>query len=65
LEIYYEDFADWDKMIEKITSFLKVSNANLPATLKKLNPENLNDMIENYEEFLKWIHQKNYEQYLL
>ncbi|SFP98948.1 sulfotransferase [Parafilimonas terrae] len=60
IKIRYEDFAEWDATINKIASFLQVSQTVVTAGAKKLNPDALQDMIENYTEVETWLKQNNY-----
>ena len=63
IKIRYEDFADWDATINKIASFLHVSQTAVTAGAKKLNPDALEDMIENYIEVETWLKQNNYAEF--
>ena len=60
LKVRYEDFTDWNNTMKRITEFLGVSVQQMPAVTKKLNPVDLEDMIENYSEVKTWLIQKNY-----
>lgn len=52
LEVTYESFVkDMAKEANRIFSFLAVKNVeNLPVPLKKINPDSVSDLIENYDE---------------
>ena len=63
IKIRYEDFAEWDTTINKIASFLHVSQTTVTAGAKKLNPDALQDMIENYTEVETWLKQNNYAEF--
>lgn len=63
IKIRYEDFAEWDITINKIAAFLHVSQLPVTAGAKKLNPDALEDMIENYTEVKNWLQQNNYAQF--
>ena len=58
--IYYEDFEQWDTTISGVLGFLGVSDMPLKAAAKKLNPEKLEDMIENHEEVRTWLRNNGY-----
>lgn len=58
--IYYEDFEQWDATISGVLGFLGVSDMPLKAAAKKLNPEKLEDMIENHEEVRTWLRNNGY-----
>jgi LPS sulfotransferase NodH len=64
LKIYYEDFKNWHESVANILNFLQVSPIPLSESVQKLNPDKLEDMIENYTEFQGWIKQNNYEHFL-
>jgi LPS sulfotransferase NodH len=63
-KIRYEDFADWDNTMNRLTDFLNVSRQKLSAGTKKLNPGNLKDMIENYDEVENWLKQNSYAEFM-
>lgn len=62
--IYYEDFENWNETISDVLHYLEVKDMPLKAASKKLNPESLEDMIENYEETVSWLSQNGYEKYI-
>ena len=62
--IYYEDFEQWNVAIAGILNFLNVENIPLQAASKKLNPERLEDMLENYTEVSAWLNENGYGKYL-
>ena len=62
--IYYEDFENWDVAIGGILAFLDVENIPLQVASKKLNPEKLEDMLENYTEVAAWLNENGYSKYL-
>jgi len=64
MKIRYEDFADWDNTMNKISDFLKISRQPVKAGAKKLNPDVLSDMIENYGEVESWLKQNNYAEFV-
>jgi hypothetical protein len=64
IKIRYEDFADWDNTMNRLTDFLNVSRQKLSAGTKKLNPGNLKDMIENYDEVENWLKQNSYAEFM-
>ncbi len=63
IKIRYEDFSDWDKTMNRIEAFLNVSTTVISAGTQKLNPDNLQDMIENYSEVESWLRQNNYSEF--
>jgi LPS sulfotransferase NodH len=63
LKIRYEDFSDWNNTMKRITEFLGVSTQQVPAGTKKLNPNNLEEIIENYNEVQNWLRENNYEEF--
>jgi LPS sulfotransferase NodH len=64
LKVAYEDFDNWDATISKILNFLNVKDIPLTPVSKKLNPDKLEDMMENYDEMKNWLQQKNYAHFL-
>ena len=58
--IYYEDFERWDETIAGVEEFLGVTPMPLQAASKKLNPEKLEDMLENYAEVKAWLQANGY-----
>ena len=62
--VYYEDFENWQPTISGILQYLNVTDSPLEAVSKKLNPEKLEDMIENYAEVNSWLTQNGYDKYL-
>jgi len=64
LKIAYEDFDNWDATMSKVLNFINVKNIPLTPVSKKLNPDRLEDMIENYNEMKNWLEQKNYAHFL-
>ncbi|MBV9961106.1 MAG: sulfotransferase [Parafilimonas sp.] len=65
IKIRYEDFGDWDKTMNRIAAFLNVSTTSITAGAKKLNPDNLQDMIANYDEVASWLKQNNYAEFVV
>ena len=64
LKITYEDFENWDATMSKVLNFINVKDIALPTVSKKLNPDKLEDMIENYDEMQTWLKQKKYAHFL-
>ena len=62
--IYYEDLENWDETISDVLNYLNVTNISLAPASKKLNPDRLEDMIENFSEVKSWLEKNNYEKYL-
>jgi len=50
IELYYEDFTMYPNKLDKVLKFLNLSKVELKATLKKLNPEPVDQLISNYKE---------------
>lgn len=64
IKIRYEDFADWNNTMNKIFDFLNVSRQDVSAGAKKLNPDNVEDMIINFSEVKNWLQQNNYAEFI-
>ncbi|MEM6965888.1 MAG: hypothetical protein AAF573_14065 [Bacteroidota bacterium] len=68
LPIYYEDFvADKAAFSEKLATFFEEDAAifnNLVTSLKKLNPNKLPDLLENYEEVYNSFSKTEYRKFL-
>ena len=62
--IYYEDLEHWDNTLSGILSYLQVSDYPIKPASKKLNPDNLEEMIDNYDEVSKWLNENGYGKYL-
>ena len=65
--VYYEDLIEnTTEVLDKIQGFLKVKKqGNLFTQLKKINDDDLNNVILNYKEiYLKLINKDNYSEYL-
>lgn len=62
--VYYEDFENWETTMSGILQFIQVADIPVKAVSQKLNPEKLEDMIENYTEFCTWINDNGYSKYL-
>lgn len=64
LLIYYEDFFDWDKLMEKVQQFLEVPYITMKPVLKKVGVGKWQDEVENYQEIEQLLKQNNFTQYL-
>ncbi|MFT4155753.1 hypothetical protein [Parafilimonas sp.] len=64
IKLRYEDFGEWDVTINRIADFLHVAQLPVTAGAKKLNPDALKDMIENYSEVETWLKQNNYAEFV-
>ena len=64
IKIRYEDFSDWDNTMQRITGFLGVSTRVIPEGAKKLNPVQLEEMVENYDEVKSWLMENNYAEFV-
>jgi len=62
--VYYEDFENWESTLSGVLQFIEVADIPVKAISQKLNPEKLEDMIENYTEFCSWINDNGYSKYL-
>lgn len=64
LVIYYEDFGNWDKMMESIQQFLHVNVLPVKAVLQKVGAGKWQDEVENFSEIENLLKQNNFTQYL-
>jgi hypothetical protein len=64
LKITYEEFDSWDITMSKVLNFINVKDIPISPVSKKLNPDKLEDMIENYEEMKHWLQENNYVHFL-
>lgn len=64
LKVTYEEFDNWDATMQKVLNFINVSGKSIAPVSKKLNPDKLEDMIENYDEMKAWLQQHNYAHFL-
>ena len=67
LEITYERFfSDNFEEAERIFAFLGIERAKVesPKFLKKLNPDSLEDLIENYDEIAMILKEMPYQEFL-
>jgi hypothetical protein len=62
--LYYEDFDQWNDVLNKVFNFLEVSNVTLPPVLTKLSTKDWREEVTNYVEIEKLIQENNYTQYL-
>jgi LPS sulfotransferase NodH len=67
LEIFYESFvANRDAETQKVLQFLGIDEfMPLESDLVKLNPDSLEDIIENYEEVVRALQGTTFEKYLV
>ncbi len=63
IKVRYEDFVEWNKTMNRVSDFLNVSQQEVVAGAKKLNPDTLEDMIANYAEVENWLKQNNYMEF--
>ena len=61
--LYYEDFDEWNKMLDKVFNFLKVSNLTLQPVLNKLSRKDWREEVKNYQEIEQLMKEHNYTQY--
>jgi hypothetical protein len=64
IKIWYEDFTDWNNTMNKIFDFLGVSQQDVSASAKKLNPDKAEDMITNFIEVKNWLVENDYNEFL-
>src|SRR4051812_39716058 len=62
--LYYEDFDQWNNVLNKVFNFLEVSNVTLLPVLSKLSTKEWREEVKNYIEIEKLIRENNYTQYL-
>lgn len=62
--VYYEDFEQWESTLSGVLQFIQVADIPVKAVSQKLNPDKLEDMIENYTEFCQWLNDNAYSKYL-
>jgi len=64
-EIVYEDIlADQNRVINKLQKFLDIKPIDLNLKTIKVNSDNLEDIVENYQELAMAIQETSYAQYL-
>ena len=66
LEIIYEDMLVGDTVqLYRILEFVKITNCNVnPPKMKKLNPDSIQSIIENYEQIKDVISQTQFRNFL-
>lgn len=64
IKIRYEDFSEWNNTMNRVFKFLNVSQQDVSAGAKKLNPDEAEDMIANFSEVKNWLQQNNYSNYI-
>jgi hypothetical protein len=68
LQLYYEDDllekGRHQCTMDKIASYLGIPNARVTSDFGKTTPQELSNVIENYEEFKRYLEQTEYYQYL-
>lgn len=66
ITIYYEDlFGKQSETIQTVAAFLKIDNNSFTKPdIAKTNPQNLTDVLENYEEVKKLLQGTEWEKYL-
>ncbi len=62
--LYYEDFGQWNQMLDKVFTFLQVSHLTLQPVLNKISGHDWREEVSNYEEIEKLLQGNNYTQYL-
>ncbi|MBG9376852.1 sulfotransferase [Panacibacter sp. DH6] len=64
LVLYYEDFANWNNILQQTFGFLQVDMIAIPPALQKVGAKDWRAGIENYEELEKALQQTNYAGWL-
>jgi hypothetical protein len=64
LVICYEDFGDWDNLMNKVQTFLNVNPISMKPVLKKVGAPRWQDEVENFSEIEHLLKQNNFTQYL-
>lgn len=64
LVIYYEDFGDWDNLMQQIQQFLNVDVLPVKPVLQKVGAGKWQDEVENFTEIESLLKQNNFTQYL-
>ncbi len=62
--LYYEDFGQWNQMLDKVFTFLQVSPLTLQPVLSKISGQDWREEVSNYVEIEKLLQENNYTQYL-
>lgn len=62
--IYYEDFGQWNELMEKLFDFLKVEKLALKPVLNKIGGKDWRKEVSNHDEIEKLLKENNYSQYL-
>ncbi|MEP6465724.1 MAG: hypothetical protein ABJB05_05445, partial [Parafilimonas sp.] len=61
--ITYEDFENWQQMLDKVFTFLDVEKMEIEPELRKTSSANWRDGVENFKE-VETIMSEKYAQYL-
>lgn len=65
MKLSYEELnVNWNEAMKKVLNFLQVKEMPLPAPVKKLNPERLEEMVENYGDVKEWLKENKYENFI-
>ncbi len=62
--IYYEDFGQWEQLMEKLYRFLEVEAVSLQPVLNKIGAKDWRQEVSNHEEIERLLTKNNYSQYL-
>jgi len=62
--IYYEDFGNWQQIMDNVFGFLNVDKMELPPVLKKVGASDWRQDVENYKELEQAVQQTNYAAWL-
>ena len=64
LVLYYEDFGNWDMLMQQVQQFLGVSQQPVQPVLQKVGATRWQDEVENAAEIESLLKQNNFTQYL-
>jgi len=64
LVINYEDFSDWNSLMQKVQIFLNVTPIPMKPVLQKVGAVRWQDEVENFSEIEQILKQNNFTQYL-
>jgi hypothetical protein len=68
LDLYYEDdlldISKHQQTVDRVTDFLDVETSQVSTQLRKTTPKDLSEFITNYDEFVAYLSQTKYADYL-
>ena len=62
--IYYEDFGNWQQILDQTFAFLEVDKIQLAPVLQKVGADDWREDVENYKELEQAVQQTNYAAWL-